>query len=270
MVLALVSGIAAVTLTGCASGEQKAQDQAVAQMTSELSKLQNNATSFLRSSPDRDSARRAFARELDQHVYSSSIEGNSITWSIALVGQGGATTSGTSTVTRLRACLHMRSATALELSLTTVTCPARFKNSPDFDSTDRDIDLLALGKLDNVTTRSPAPDVDMPANNEGYRRRFELSPGVQAQAENHRKRIAAALQEAVNKTPLDRPGAARVLAPLGYVADSVQAYGRSDSPGGLAVGVSTDAGCVYGGIRGKVVALKTGGIIADGGCLPAN
>jgi hypothetical protein len=268
--LALLIGVVGTALTACASGEQKAEDEAVAQMQSKLSELEDTARSFLQSSPDRDSARREFAREQGPYVYTSNIDGNTITWSIALVGQGGFSTSGTSTVTRLRTCLQLRSADALELKLTTVTCPARFTNSPDFDSTDRDVDLLALGKQDSVTARSPSPDVDMRADNEAYRQRFELPQGLQAKAENHRKRIAAALQEAVKKTPLDRPGAASVLAPLGYVADSVQAYGRSDGPGGLALGVSTDAGCVYGGIRGKVVVLETGGIIADGGCLPAN
>lgn len=266
-VLALVMGIVGATLTACASGQQRAEDQAVAQMKIELSDLQNSATSLLRSSPDRDSARRAFARELDQHVYSSSMDGNTITWSVALVGQGGHTTSGTSTVIRLRTCLQMRSASALKLSLSTVTCPARFTKSPDFDSTDRDVDLLPLGK-DDAIGRSPSPDVDTRANNEGYRQRFELPQGFQAKAENHRTRIAAALQKALEKSPLAQPGAARVLAPLGYVADSVQAYGRSNGPGGLALGVSTDAGCVYGSIRGKAIVLETGGIIADGGCLP--
>lgn len=268
--LALLIGVVGAALTACASGEQKAEDKAVAQMDSELSKLEDTARSFLQTSPDRDSARRDFARELDQHVYASSINGDAITWSIALIGQGDFSTGWTSTVTRLRTCLQMLSADALELKLTTVTCPARFTKSPNFDSTDRDVDLLALGKQGSVTGRSPSPDVDMRANNEAYRQRFELPQGLQAKAENHRKRIAAALQEAVKKTPLDRPGAASVLSPLGYVADSVQAYGRSDGPGGLALGVSTDAGCVYGGIRGKVVVLETGGIIADGGCLPAN
>ena len=61
------------------------------------------------------------------------------------MGQGGRSTSGSSTVIRLRSCLTMQSAVALELKLTTVTCPARFTNSSNFDSTDRDIDLLALG-----------------------------------------------------------------------------------------------------------------------------
>lgn len=105
--------------------------------------------------------------------------------------------------------------------------------------------------------------------NEAYRQRFELSKSLQDRAENHRKRIAAAFAEAVEKGPLDQLNVSRVLAPLGYDASSVQSYGRSDVGGGLAVGVSTDAGCVYGGVRGNAVDLQTGGGIADGGCLPA-
>jgi len=268
--VALLIGVVGAALTACASGEQRAEDEAIVEMKGQLSELQDGAKSFLRTSHDRDRARRDFALNYGSEVYASSIDGDAITWSIALVGQGGFSTSGTSTVTRLRTCLRMRSADALELKLTTITCPARFTNSPGFDSTDRDVDLLALGKQDSVIARSPSPDVDMRANNEAYRQRFELPQGAKAKADEHRRRIAAALQEAVKKAPLDRPGAASVLAPLGYIASSVQAYGRSDGPGGLALGVSTDAGCVYGGIRGKVVVLETGGIIADGGCLPAN
>lgn len=111
-------------------------------MKSQLSKLEDTARYFLRTSPDRDRARRDFALQLDQHVYKSSIDGDVITWSIALVGQGGFGTSYSSTVTWLRSCLQLRSAAALELSRTTVTCPAKFTNSPNFDSTDKEIDLL--------------------------------------------------------------------------------------------------------------------------------
>jgi hypothetical protein len=264
--LALLLVIAGGALTACASGKQRAEDEAAAELTSKVTKLGDSAKYFLRTSPDRDHARRGFATDQGSYVYASSIVGDAITWSIALVGQGGFSTSGTSTVTRLRTCLQMRSAAGLELSLSTVTCPAEFKNSPDFLSYDRDIDLLPLDKKDIDTSTSP--DVDMRAN-EAYRQRFELPQGAKAKAEEHRKRIAAALRGAVEKTPLDQPGTARVLAPLGYDANSVQAYGRSDGPGGLAFGISTDAGCVYGGIRGKAVVLETGGIIADGGCLPA-
>jgi hypothetical protein len=142
VVFALLIGGAGTALTACASGEQRAEDEAVAMMKSELSGMQDTAESVLRSSPDRDNARRAFAGQLDQHVYASSIDGEAITWSLALVGQGGFTTSGNSTVTKLRSCLQVRSAAALQLSLTTVTCPARFTKSPDFETTDREVDLL--------------------------------------------------------------------------------------------------------------------------------
>jgi len=105
--------------------------------------------------------------------------------------------------------------------------------------------------------------------NEAYRQRSPLSQGLQARAEYHRERITAALQKAVEAGSLDQFDAPRILAPFGYDASSVQSYGRSDVGGGLAVGVSTDAGCVYGGVRGNAVDLQTGGGIADGGCLPA-
>jgi len=262
-------GIVGAALTACASGGQQAEDKAVAQIQSQLSQLEDTARSSLRSSPDRDRVRREFALEQGPYVYSSSIDGNTITWNIALIGQGGDPTSWTYDVIRLRTCLQMRSTTALELSLSTVTCPAEFRNSPDFASYNRDIDLLALGKHDSAAIRSPSPDVDMPANNEAYRQRFTLPKGIQETAETHRKRVTVALQKAVNEGPLDRTGVASVLAPLGYDNSSVEAYGRSDGPGGLAFGVSTGAGCVYGGIRGHLIRLEVGGIIADGGCLPA-
>jgi hypothetical protein len=262
-------GIVGIALTGCASGDQKAEDQAVAEMTGQLATLQDSARNSLRTSPDRGRAREDFARQQGGYVCASSIDGNAISWSIALVGQGGRSTSGSSTVIRLRSCLKMQSAAALDLKLTTVTCPASFTNSSNFDSTDRDIDLLALGKHDSATIRSPSPDVDMPPNNEAYKERFTLPKGLQETAETHRKRVTAALQKAVSEGPLDRTGVARVLEPLGYDNSSVEAYGRSDGPGGLAFGISTGAGCVYGGIRGRVIRLEAGGIIADGGCLPA-
>lgn len=106
-------------------------------------------------------------------------------------------------------------------------------------------------------------------SNEAYRQRFRLPADVQAAAEQHRERITAALQEAANRGPLGERDVSRVLAPVGYPASAVQAYGRSDVGGGLAVGVSTGSGCVYGGVRQKTVTLEVGGGIADGGCLPA-
>lgn len=239
-------GIVGIALTGCASGEQTAEDQAVAEMAGQLTTLQDNAKYSLQSSPDRSRAREYFTRQQSGYVYaSSSSNGNAISWSIALVGQGGRSTSGSSTVIRLRSCLTMQSAAALELKLTTVTCPARFTSSSNFDSTDRDFDLLALGKHDSADIRSPSPDVDLPANNEAYRQRFTLPKGIQETAETHRERVTGALQKAVNEGPLDRTGVARVLAPLGYDDSSVEAYGRSDGPGAsrsaspLAPGAST-------------------------------
>jgi len=133
---------AGAALASCASGEQKAEDQAVVQMKLKLSELENTARASLRSSPDRDHARLSFARELDQHVYASSIDGSAITWSLALVGQGGFSTSGSSTVIRLRTCLQLQSVAGVQLSHTTVTCPARFTKSPDFETTHKEIDLL--------------------------------------------------------------------------------------------------------------------------------
>lgn len=121
---AFLVGIVGVALTACASGEQKAQDQAVSGMTGQLSELKDSAKSFLRSSPNRDSARRVFALERGSNIYASSMEGDAITWSIALLGQGGHTTSGTSTVIRLHTCLQLRRAAALELSLTTPEAPS--------------------------------------------------------------------------------------------------------------------------------------------------
>jgi hypothetical protein len=150
-------GVVGAALIGCASGEQKAQDEAVAQMKGQLTKLQGSARHSLRTSSDRGRAREDFARLQGGYVYASSIDGNAINWSIALVGQGGRSTSGSSTVIRLRSCLKMQSAAALELSLTTVTCPARFTSSSNFDSTDRDVDLLAFGKYDDVP-EAPAPE----------------------------------------------------------------------------------------------------------------
>jgi hypothetical protein len=111
-------------------------------MRTELSQMQAAAKSVLRSSPNRDRARRDFAGQQDQHVYASSIDGDTITWRLALVGQGGFTTSGSSSVTRLRSCLQLRSTAALELAPTTVTCPARFTKSPNFETSDREVDLL--------------------------------------------------------------------------------------------------------------------------------
>lgn len=105
--------------------------------------------------------------------------------------------------------------------------------------------------------------------NEAYRQRVELSKDLQAKAGTHLVGIKSALEGALKTGPVDRPSAVRVLTPLGYDASSVQAYGRSNVPGGFAIGVATDAGCVFGGIRGEAVVLETGGGIADGGCLPA-
>jgi hypothetical protein len=147
---AFLIGIVGIALIGCASGEQKAEDQAVAEMTGQLTTLQDSAKYALRTSLDRGRAREDFARQQGGYVYASSIEGNAISWSIALVGQGGRSTSGSSTVIRLRSCLEMRSAAAFGLKLTAVTCPARFPSSPNFDSTDRDVDLLALGNYDEA------------------------------------------------------------------------------------------------------------------------
>lgn len=142
MLLALLIGGAGTALTACASSGQQAEDQAVAEMKVELSQMEDAARSLLRSTPNRDRARRDFAGQQDQHIYASSIDGNAITWRLALVGQGGFTTSGSSSVIRLRSCVQLRSAAALELSRTSVTCPARFTKSPDFETTDREVDLL--------------------------------------------------------------------------------------------------------------------------------
>lgn len=142
MASALLIGCAGAALAACTSGEQKAEDQAIAQMKIKLSELDYTAKSSLRSSPDRERARLNFAHELDQHVYASSIKGDAITWKIALVGQGGSTTSGSSTVIRVRACLQLHSVAGVQLSHTTVTCPARFTRSPDFETTQKEIDLL--------------------------------------------------------------------------------------------------------------------------------
>jgi hypothetical protein len=105
--------------------------------------------------------------------------------------------------------------------------------------------------------------------NEAYRQRSELPKNLEARVRTHQLRITVALQKAINAGAVDQPGAVRVLVPLGYDASLVQGYGRSDLPGGFAIGVATDAGCVFGGVRGKAVVLETGGGIADGGCLPA-
>lgn len=111
------------------------------------------------------------------------------------------------------------------------------------------------------------PDAGMRAN-DAYRQRSELPPEWQASALEHRDRIAAALTEAVAAGPLTVDEARAALEPLGY--DDVQAHGSSEAAGGgLAIGVSTGSGCVYGEVRDTEVTLHVGGGIADGGCLPA-
>jgi hypothetical protein len=113
----------------------------------------------------------------------------------------------------------------------------------------------------------PAPPTGLDGSNEAYRRRSSLPPEYEARAQEHLARIDVELRAAEAAGPLDAAAAQALLAGIGY--DVVQSYGRSDAPGGLAVGVGTDAGCVYGGVRGTEVLLETGGGIADGGCLPA-
>ncbi|TDE08468.1 hypothetical protein [Jiangella asiatica] len=111
------------------------------------------------------------------------------------------------------------------------------------------------------------PDAGMRAN-DAYRQRSELPPEWRDGAVEHRDRIAAALTEAVAAGPLTVDDAFAVLQPLGY--ENVQAHGSSEvANGGLAIGVSTGSGCVYGEVRDTEVTLHVGGGIADGGCLPA-
>lgn len=110
------------------------------------------------------------------------------------------------------------------------------------------------------------PDAAMRAN-DAYRQRGELPPDMREEALAHRDQIAEALSEAVAAGPLTADGAKAALEPLGY--ESVQSYGSSEVGGGLAIGVSTGSGCVYGDVHGTEVSLEVGGGIADGGCLPA-
>ncbi len=111
------------------------------------------------------------------------------------------------------------------------------------------------------------PDAGMRAN-DAYRQRSELPPEWRDSAVEHRDQIAAALAAAVAAGPLTVDEARAALEPLGY--DNVQAHGSSEvASGGLAIGVSTGKGCVYGEVRGTEVTLHVGGGIADGGCLPA-
>lgn len=105
--------------------------------------------------------------------------------------------------------------------------------------------------------------------NERYRQRSPLPRRVQPSSETHRAHIAVVFAKALETGPIDQGNAREILAPLGYDPTSVQARGSSDGPGGLAIGISTPAGCVYGGVREKVVDLRTGGGLADGGCLEA-
>lgn len=102
--------------------------------------------------------------------------------------------------------------------------------------------------------------------NEAYRQRAELAPSDADAGRIARDRIQAELED-LAQHPLTAADVERPLARLGHV--DVQAYGRSDEPGGLAVGVSVAGGCVYGSVRGSSVELRVGGMIADGGCLPA-
>ena len=111
------------------------------------------------------------------------------------------------------------------------------------------------------------PDAGMRAN-DAYRQRSELPAERRADAVEHREVIAAALAEAVAAGPLTADEARAALRPLGY--EDVQAHGSSEiAAGGLAIGVSTGSGCVYGEVRDTEVTLDVGGGIADGGCLPA-
>lgn len=111
------------------------------------------------------------------------------------------------------------------------------------------------------------PDAGMRAN-DAYRQRSELPPDWRDTLVEHRERIAVALTDAVAAGPLTVDDARAALEPLGY--ENVQAHGSSEvASGGLAIGVSTGKGCVYGEVRGTEVTLDVGGGIADGGCLPA-
>lgn len=103
--------------------------------------------------------------------------------------------------------------------------------------------------------------------NRGYRERSELSPENRERAAAHRDRITALLVPAAADGPLDRDAVERLLEGVDAVR-SVAGYGRSDEAG-LALGISTVDGCVYGGVDGSEVSLEPGGGIADGGCLPA-
>ena len=132
------------------------------------------------------------------------------------------------------------------------------------------------GACPTVPGEAVPPDACVPYDgeaamraNEAYRQRGELPPDVAAIGEEHRARIAALLTAAVRERPLDYDRVVATLTADGYARESVQAYGSSDGPGGLAVGVATDGGCVFGGVRGTEVQLEVGAGIADGGCLPA-
>ncbi|HEY6738792.1 MAG TPA: hypothetical protein VI076_08060 [Actinopolymorphaceae bacterium] len=103
--------------------------------------------------------------------------------------------------------------------------------------------------------------------NNAYRERRELPPETKRAAERHRAEITKLLASKARTGPIGPNDVEALLAPLGY--PSVTAYGRSDTGGGLALGVSTGSGCVYGRVKGAEVTLEAGGAIADGGCLPA-
>ena len=103
--------------------------------------------------------------------------------------------------------------------------------------------------------------------NDAYRQRADLGPERTAAGAVDVARITELLEQAAADGPLDGEAVVALLAAEGYPA--VQSFGSSDVGGGVAVGVSTEHGCVVGGVRGAEADLELAGGIADGGCLPA-
>lgn len=113
---------------------------------------------------------------------------------------------------------------------------------------------------------APHDLADSMAANDAYRQRSDLTGENRSIAEAELERIRGVLEQAIATTdrPLTSDDVFAHLGGMGY--GDVQAY---DLPGVVTVGVSTLGGCVHGSVRGTEVTLKTGTIIADGGCLAA-
>jgi hypothetical protein len=135
-------------------------------------------------------------------------------------------------------------------------------------------DLTAPASQSRGTDTVPGPDGAPNPENEAYRSRFPVAPGVGDVDTDGAIRTATQALEALAgrvAQPTSRQVADALVA-AGFDRASVQAHtgaGYYDKPASAhAVGIDLGGVCVTGGLRDGVVELSVaGGYVADGGCL---